>query len=397
MAHLRSLAAAPLGRSAIPFKPISLSQRGIFDVIVKKNSGKPIIRYGTGGRSSVSGHTATVFGASGFLGRYVVSKLAKAGTQVIVPYRDADEVRFLRVTGDLGQIVPMEWDIRKPHQIEECLRHSDVVYNLVGRDWETRNNKFDDIFATGPGEIARIAKENNVDRFIHVSHLNADLNSPSSFYRAKAKGELLVREAFPDATIVRPSGVFGFEDRLLNQAARWPFLWCQNGGKTQIRPVHFTNLSHALVNLMDADHSSPGLTLSLPGPKTYTNGQLLETIRTFTLKNPSLLEVSLPKAPLQFVAGITNRVLWWPFMDRDKIERAYINDLTDADIRIAKQGLSAADSWRVCGFELDQLDTIEEHAIKYLRIYRPYDRVVEPSTVGSVYKNQKNKAYKVIE
>lgn len=93
----------------------------------------------------MSGQVATVFGCTGFLGRYLVHKIAKQGTQVIVPYRDEDEKRHLRVMGDLGQIIPMEWDARNPEQIKECLRHSDVVYNLAGRDWQTRNFSYDDI------------------------------------------------------------------------------------------------------------------------------------------------------------------------------------------------------------------------------------------------------------
>lgn len=106
----------------------------------KTNKAVPITRAGSpiGGRSSVSGHTVTVFGATGFLGRYLVSKLAKEGTQVIVPYRDEDSKRHLKVSGDLGQVVSLEWDARNPDQIHEAVRHSDTVYNLVGRDWETR-------------------------------------------------------------------------------------------------------------------------------------------------------------------------------------------------------------------------------------------------------------------
>lgn len=100
----------------------------------------PIQRAGPygGGRSSVSGHVATVFGCTGFLGRYLVDRLAQKGTQVIVPYRFEDDKRHLKVMGDLGQIVPMEWDIRNDAQIEECLRHSDTVYNLTGRQYQTK-------------------------------------------------------------------------------------------------------------------------------------------------------------------------------------------------------------------------------------------------------------------
>jgi NADH dehydrogenase (ubiquinone) 1 alpha subcomplex subunit 9 len=92
----------------------------------------------TAGRHAQNGSVATVFGCTGFLGRYLVSKLAKRGVQVVVPYRDEDEKRHLRVMGDLGQIVPTEFDMRNDSQIEEAVRHSDIVYNLIGRDYETK-------------------------------------------------------------------------------------------------------------------------------------------------------------------------------------------------------------------------------------------------------------------
>lgn len=159
--------------------PISYTpQRAYHDLITLPSAGKAVVSHGPPGYSAVSGHTVTVFGCTGFLGRYLVSKIgerlpsrsyvcrgrpdplfpAKMGTQVIVPYRDEDEARHLKPMGDLGQIVPMvrlpacltgtpadaqqikpqEWDIRSDEQIAECVRHSDIVYNLVGRDYETK-------------------------------------------------------------------------------------------------------------------------------------------------------------------------------------------------------------------------------------------------------------------
>lgn len=83
------------------------------------------------------------------MGRYLVSKLAKVGTQVVVPYRDEEEKRHLKVLGDLGQVVPLEWDIRNEQQIEECLRHSDTVFNLVGRNYATKYVGLDSMLTAG--------------------------------------------------------------------------------------------------------------------------------------------------------------------------------------------------------------------------------------------------------
>lgn len=138
--------------------------------------------------------------------------------------------------GDLGQIIPLECDIRNHEQIAECVRHSDIVYNLVGRDYETklvnllsmqstanhhrpRNFTFSAVNKTGAEDIARISAENGVPRFVHVSHICASRDSPSSFYRTKAEGEDAVRAAFPDAVIMRPSRMYGIEDKFLNSIA----------------------------------------------------------------------------------------------------------------------------------------------------------------------------------
>ncbi|KAG6376956.1 hypothetical protein JVT61DRAFT_990 [Boletus reticuloceps] len=112
-------------------------KRALHDLVTLPGR-KAVVSSGVPGYSAVSGHVVTVFGCTGFLGRYLISKLARMGTQVIVPYREEDEKRHLKPMGDLGQIVPMEWDIRNEEQIAECLRHSDIVYNLVGRDYETK-------------------------------------------------------------------------------------------------------------------------------------------------------------------------------------------------------------------------------------------------------------------
>ncbi|KAK0534649.1 Protein-lysine N-methyltransferase efm5, partial [Tilletia horrida] len=216
-----TVAAAAVASSSASASSSRVAARGVHDLIIKRKTGKPILKSGPygGGRSSVSGHVATVFGCTGFLGRYLVNRLAQRGTQVIVPYRDEDEKRHLKVLGDLGQVVPMEWDLRDDQQTEECLRHSDIVYNLVGRNYETKNFKFDDVHVKGAERIAQIAEAAGVSRLVHVSHLNADLESSSAFYRTKAEGEIAVKRAFDGATIVRPGPIYGHEDRLLNSMA----------------------------------------------------------------------------------------------------------------------------------------------------------------------------------
>ncbi|KAI0771176.1 NADH dehydrogenase [Trametes elegans] len=322
-------------------------------------SNKPAIAYGPPGRSASTGHVATVFGCTGFLGRYVVAKLAKAGTQVIVPYRDEDEKRHLKVTGDLGQIVSLEWDLRRPDQIEECLRHSDIVYNLVGREYETKNFSYEDVHVRGAGAIASIAAQAGVDRFVHVSHLNASHESPSAFYRSKAAGEEKVKEAFPSATIVRPATMFGYEDRLLNNIAFWPIWWKLNDMKTKVRPAHALDVAQALANVIQIP-SMPG-TFNLPGPSVLTYEYLLTLVNTVTYNPPSRAP-TLPKPVALWLSKLAQNV-WWPAISPDEVLRRYIDDV------------DVPGDWDKFGITPDE---IEEHAITYLRRYRSAENFARP-------------------
>ncbi|GAA5942767.1 hypothetical protein JCM3775_005044 [Rhodotorula graminis] len=323
-------------------------------VAAPNQPGRVFIGQGPGGRHSTTGHTVTVFGATSFLGRYLVSKLAKAGTQVVVPYRDADEARHLKVCGDLGQVVPMEWDLNNDTQIEECLRHSDTVYNLVGRDYKTKNFDFNDVHVSGARRIARIANNSGVSRLIHVSHLNADPNSASAFYRSKHEGEEAVKGAFADATIVRPGWMYGPEDRLLNTLAVSPSVFRVNHGQTKIAPVHVLDVAAAL-NTMYTAPSSLASTYALPGPRTYTFEQLLHMVEALTLK-----KLRGPNFPRPLLAALARAwdLVWWPTLSPDEVTRRYIDDLP-----VAPGTKGFAD----LGIEPDVLDDI---AINYVRRYR---------------------------
>lgn len=335
-----------------------ISQRAYHDLVTLPSK-KPVISYGPPGYSAVSGHTVTVFGCTGFLGRYLVSKLAKAGIQVVVPYRDEDEARLFKPMGDLGQIVRMEWDIQNETQIAECLRHSDIVFNLVGRDYETKNFDLTSVHVAGAQRIAKIAAREGVSRFVHVSHLNANISSPSKFYQKKAEGEEKVKAVFPGATIVRPGTLFGYEDKLLTNMAVWPIWWKLNHSQTKIRPAHVMDVAQALANLVSLPQI-PG-TISLPGPSTVTYEYLLELVSSVTLRPPSRAPV-LPKAVAALVAKVGQSV-WWPTLSPDEITRRYIDD---ADIPGDWEAVNVTPS------------EIERHAITYLRRYRSAENFVRP-------------------
>jgi NADH dehydrogenase (ubiquinone) 1 alpha subcomplex subunit 9 len=336
-----------------------VSKRAYHDLVTLPGN-KPVVSYGPPGYSAVSGHTVTVFGCTGFLGRYLVSKLGKMGTQVIVPYREEDEARLFKPMGDLGQIVRMEWDIRDEHSIAECLRHSDTVYNLVGRDYDTKNFDIRSTNAIGPGRIAKIAAECGVSQFIQVSHLNASKLSPSKFYQAKAEAEELVKEAFPTATIIRPATMFGYEDKLLTNMAVWPIWWKLNEAQTKIRPVHVFDVAQALANLLANPQFSR--TLNLPGPSTLTYEYLLDLVTSVTLQ-PASQSPTLPKSVAALLAKLAQNI-WWPTLSPDEVTRRYIDDA------------EVIGDWDAVGVQPSEIET---HALTYLRRYRSAVNFVRPA------------------
>ncbi|EAU86256.1 NADH dehydrogenase [Coprinopsis cinerea okayama7 len=346
-------------QNALQVQRIARVGKRAYHDLVTLPSKKPVVSYGPPGYSAVSGHTVTVFGCTGFLGRYLVSKLGKIGTQVVAPYRDEDESRHLKLMGDLGQIVRMEWDLRDEKSIAECLRHSDTVINLVGRDYTTKNFDFKQVNALGAERIAKIAAENGVSRFIQVSHLNASENSPSKFYASKAEGEARVLEAFPNATIVRPSILYGYEDKLLTNMAIWPIWWKLNNAETKIRPAHVMDVAQALVNLVRNPKVSG--TVNLPGPSTLTYEYLLDLVSSVTLQPPSKAP-TLPRIVAENIAKLGNAV-WWPTLSPDEVVRRYINDS------------EVPGDWDVVDVTPSE---IEDHAITYLRRYRTAANFVRP-------------------
>ena len=151
--------------------------------------------------------------------------------------------RHLKVTGDLGRVVFMEYDLRNTASLEESVRHSDVVYNLVGRNYPTKNFSLDDVHVWGAQRIAETVAKYDVDRFIHLSSYNANPDSPSEFYATKGRGEQMVRSIFPETTIVRPAPMFGNEDNLLIKLAGVYNLFTANNLEEKIYPVHVCHIS----------------------------------------------------------------------------------------------------------------------------------------------------------
>lgn len=234
------------------------------------------IAAGPGGRSSVSGLTATVFGCSGFLGRYVVQALARMGSQVVVPYRcDELDVQHLRPMGDLGQMVMMpDFDMRDPEMIELAISKSNVVVNLLGARRDTWNFKMEEVNTDFARAIAQAAAANgSVERLLHVSCLAASEDAPSRHLRSKAAGEAAVREAFPQATVFKAAHLVGQEDDFTNAYAtsgkRAAVCTLVDGGYNRIQPLHVRDVADAMLNSLKSKEPV-GKTYHLAGPEVFT-------------------------------------------------------------------------------------------------------------------------------
>ncbi|WZZ69716.1 hypothetical protein YC2023_081086 [Brassica napus] len=272
-----------------------------------------LARKGTGGRSSVSGIVATVFGATGFLGRYLVQQLAKMGSQVLVPFRGSeDNPRHLKLMGDLGQVVPMKFDPRDEDSIKAVMAKANVVINLIGREYETRNFSFKEVNHHMAEKLALVAKEHGgIMRFIQVSCLGASVSSPSRMQRAKAAAEEAVLSALPEATVMRPATMIGTEDRILNPWAmfvkKYGFLPLIGGGTNKFQPVYVVDVAAAIVAALKDDGSSMGKTYELGGPDVFTPHDLAEIMFDMIREWPRYVKLPFPiakKAYLKLIRTI---------------------------------------------------------------------------------------------
>ena len=191
-----------------------------------------------------------VFGGSGFIGRYVVERLADQGAVVVVAVRDPEGAKNLRVFGQVGQVAPLACNIRDPQSVAAAVAGADVVINLCGILAEGGRQTFESVHVDGAANIARAAAAAGVGRLVHLSAIGASDTARSKYARSKAAGERAVREAFPAATILRPSVVFGPEDGFFNLfagiARLVPALPLFGGGTTRFQPVYVCDVAAAV-------------------------------------------------------------------------------------------------------------------------------------------------------
>jgi NADH dehydrogenase len=243
----------------------------------------------------------TVFGGSGFIGRHVVRALVRRDFRVRVAVRRPDLAGHLQPLGRVGQIQPVQANIRFPDSVAAAVRDAAIVVNLVGVLFERGRQSFTAVQAEGAATVARAAAAAGA-RLIHGSALGADANSPSLYARTKAAGEAAVLSAVPEAVIMRPSVVFGPEDDFFNRFAAIarisPMLPLIGGGQTRFQPIFVADVAEAIARAAEAQ-ARPGATYELGGPDVKTFRELMAFVLATIQRRRLLVPIPFAAAKLQ--------------------------------------------------------------------------------------------------
>jgi NADH dehydrogenase len=295
----------------------------------------------------LDGQLITVLGGGGFLGRYVVQRLLARGARVRVAQREPRAATFLKPLGGLGQTQFVACDVRDAASVARALQDSDAVINLAGA--------FDDmqaVQADGAGHVATAAKAAGARALVHVSAIGADSESASAYGRSKGDGEAAVRAAFANASILRPSILFGREDHFINRFAsmmRLSPVVPVIAPRTKFQPVYVGDVADAVVAALGVD--APGQTYELGGPQVLTMGELLRWIADATGRNPLFVDVpdvvaSALATGLGWAPGAPITKDQWLMLQHDNVVAGGAAGL--AELGITPTSLaSVADGWLV--------------------------------------------------
>ena len=307
----------------------------------------------------------TVFGGSGFVGRYICRRMANAGWRVRVAVRRPDEAGFVRTMGTVGQVEPIQANIRDEASTARAIAGADAVINCVGILVESGKQRFEALQADGAARVARLAAEHGVRRLVQISAIGANAESDSDYARSKAAGEAAVTSAFPGAVILRPSIIFGTEDEFFNRfgaMARISPVIPLVGADTRFQPVYVDDVAAAAVKAATSD-VAPGI-YELGGPETATFRELIERLlKTIERKRAIIV---LPPWFARFQAGALDTLsrltfgLWTnALLTRDQVRQLGRDNVVAPDAR----------GFADLGIEPTAMDAILEG---YLYSFRPH-------------------------
>lgn len=294
----------------------------------------------------------TIYGGSGFVGRYIARRMAKEGWRVRVAVRRPNEAIFVKPYGVVGQVEPVLCNVRDDGSVAAVMQGADAVVNCVGILAPDGKNTFDAVQADGAARIARIAAEQGVHRMVHVSAIGADADSDSDYARTKALGEAAVQDHMPHAVILRPSIVFGQEDQFFNRFAamsRMGPVLPVVGADTLFQPVYVDDVAQAAV-VGILDDTTQGV-YELGGPDVSSFRDLMSVMLSVIRRRRLVLNIPFPFARMMAlgfdVAHFASFGLIPAQITRDQVRNlAKDNVVQDgaqglADLGIAPKSLSA--------------------------------------------------------
>jgi uncharacterized protein YbjT (DUF2867 family) len=293
---------------------------------------------------------ATVFGGSGFLGRYSVRALVHQGWRIRVAVRRPDLAAFLQPIGGVGQIQPVQANLRFPDSIAAAIEGASAVVNATGVKAESGAQTYKAVHVDGALALARAALAARVSSYVHISGIGSDPNSASPYIASKGLGEKATRETFPDAVVMRPSVVFGPEDEFFNRfgalACYFPALPLLGGGRTRLQPVYVGDIGQAVAAALSGV-AKPGVAYELGGPKTMTLREAAElTLRAIDRRR---LLMGLPLGPSRWIAASTqfaSKVTFGLFPNlltttRDQVDLLALDNVVSAEAEAEGRVLSA--------------------------------------------------------
>jgi uncharacterized protein YbjT (DUF2867 family) len=281
----------------------------------------------------------TVFGGSGFLGRHVVQALAKRGYRVRVACRRPHLAGHLQPLGNVGQIQPIQANLRVRWSVDRAVQGADHVVNLVGILYESGRQKFSTVQDLGARAVAEAARSAGAG-LTHVSALGADPKGEASYAKTKARGELAVLETVPEAVIYRPSIMFGPEDgffnRFANMARYSPVLPLIGGGKTKFQPVYVGDVAEAIARSVDGKVKG-GTIYELGGPRIMSFRQCMEQMLETIGRKRILATVPWWLARLQ---GSILGLLPKPLLTTDQVTLLKTDNVVSAEAEAERRTLA---------------------------------------------------------
>ena len=290
---------------------------------------------------------ATIFGASGFIGRHLIRSLTEKDFRIIAATRSPYLYGYLKPLGNPGQIDLEKVNLFEEENLRTLIKNSDVVINLVGILYENKKQKFEDIHVKFPSLLTKLCNEQNIKKLVHISALGINETANSQYMQSKLKGEKNILNNFNRSVILRPSIIFGPEDKFFNQFATlaefFPALPLIGGGLTYFQPIYVGDVVKSIVTILEKEEINKNI-YELGGPQTFTFKELMEILLKQIKKKRFL--VPIPFSFAKFQAKIL-QLLPKPLLTTDQVEMLkYDNIVTNKyptlkDLKISPKTLES--------------------------------------------------------